>query len=163
MQKEGKDSNEDEKFCRALAVELGTDIHVKVFDLGKRVGKEKFNIQSEARDLRYEWFSTLINKHDFDHVLTAHHGNDHVETVLINQLRGTGIKGMRGIRARNGKRVRPLLPFTKTELESFAKKNKINFREDKSNFDDKYERNFLRLNVIPLLKKINPKLERTFL
>jgi tRNA(Ile)-lysidine synthase len=158
----GKDSDTDEQFCRKLAKQLDVSIFVKVFDLGKKTTKQKVNIQSEARDLRYGWFNELILEHDFDGVLTAHHANDHVETVLMNMLRGTGIKGMKGIRAKNGKRIRPLLPFTKKEIEACAKKNKLEFRLDKSNLEAKYERNFLRLKVIPLLEELNPSLEKTF-
>ncbi|MCE3226456.1 MAG: tilS [Bacteroidetes bacterium] len=157
----GKESDGDEQFCRKLAKELGVSIFVKVFDLKKKKGK--INIQSEARELRYSWFNELINQHELDCVLTAHHANDHVETVLINLLRGTGSKGMKGIRARNGKRVRPLLVFTKKEIEAYARKNKLDHRLDKSNLEAKYERNFLRLKVVPLLKELNPSLEKTFI
>jgi tRNA(Ile)-lysidine synthase len=103
-----------------------------------------------------------MQQHRFDHLLTAHHANDVVETVFINLLRGTGINGIKGISEKKENRVRPLLSFTKDEIERYAKKNDIHFRLDKSNLETKYERNFLRLEVIPKLKSINQNLEETF-
>jgi tRNA(Ile)-lysidine synthase len=115
-----------------------------------------------ARTLRYAYFYELFQEKGFDYILTAHHSNDLVETVLINLLRGTGIKGLVGIPVKNYEIIRPMLGFSKEMIEGYAKKNKIRYRADKSNSEDKYERNFLRHKVIPLLKKLNPSLETTF-
>lgn len=158
----GKDSNKDEAFCRKLAEELKVEIFVKAFDTKKYAKQNGASTQMAARNLRYRWFNELINTHQFDYLVTAHHANDVVETVFINLLRGTGIKGLRGIPKKNGKIVRPLLPFTKEDIEAYTKTKKLKFRLDKSNLEDKYERNFLRLKVIPKLKKINPNIEKTF-
>ncbi len=98
-----------------------------------------------------------------DHLVTAHHANDVVETIFINLLRGTGIKGLKGIPEKKANTVRPLLNFTKDELIAFAKKENINYRTDKSNLEAKYDRNFLRLEILPKLKKLHPNLEQTFL
>lgn len=159
----GKDSDKDEQFCEKLAEKFGAEFYIKSFDTKKFASKNKLSIQMAARDLRYDWFKQLAGEKKFEYILTAHHANDVTETVLINLLRGTGINGLKGINARSGNIVRPLLPFSKEEITSFAKKNKLVFRVDKSNEDDKYERNFIRLHVIPNLKKINPKPEATFL
>lgn len=158
----GRESNADEKFCRQLAKELGVEIFVKTFNTKDHIKTHKTSVQIAARELRYEWFGELLKKKGFDLVLTAHHTNDSLETLLINLLRGTGIKGLRGIPEKQGLTVRPLLNFTRAEIDAYAKGKNINYRSDTSNEDDKYARNFLRLNVIPLLRKINPTLENTF-
>jgi len=158
----GKDSKADEAFCMELAKQLGVQIYARSFDTKKYCIENKMNVQLAARKLRYDWFKDLIDKHKLDYLLTAHHANDVVETFFINVLRGTGIKGLKGIPLKQGRIVRPLLNFSREEIEAYAKLKKITFRLDKSNLEDKYERNFIRMNVIPLLKKINPKLEDTF-
>jgi tRNA(Ile)-lysidine synthase len=158
----GKDSDLDEQFCKHLAIELNLEIYTKRFNTREYCLQNKVNIQLGARQLRYEWFSELIHLHGFDCLITAHHANDVVETVLLNLLRGTGINGIKGIPDKNKKIRRPLLPFKKEEIEAYLKKEKIKFRLDKSNQEEKYDRNFLRINVVPQLKKLNPNLETTF-
>ena len=159
----GKDSEEDEFFCKALAKELGLVIHTRSFDMPGLVKKTGQSIQMAARQLRYDWFQTLLVEEKFSGLVTAHHADDAIETVFINLLRGTGIKGMKGIPEKTDHLVRPLLPFTKTQLLDYAKANGILYRTDTSNQETKYERNFLRLKVIPLLKKVQPELEQVML
>ncbi|MBA3683151.1 MAG: tRNA lysidine(34) synthetase TilS [Bacteroidetes bacterium] len=159
----GKDSNADETFCKTLAKKLNVKFYSQQFDTTEYSKKNKVSIQMAARELRYTWFNELLKKNKFDHLITAHHTNDVIETIFINLCRGTGIKGLKGIPEKTGNIVRPLLNFTKEEINTFAKKEKIKFRTDKSNFEDKYERNLLRLEVIPKLKKLHPALEQTFL
>lgn len=158
----GKDSDADEQFCKDLAKTLNLEFYAKRFTTRQYCLQNKVNIQLGARQLRYEWFSELIHLHDFDCLITAHHANDVVETVLLNLLRGTGINGIKGIPDKNKKIRRPLLPFKKVEIETYLKENKVKFRLDKSNEEEKYDRNFLRLKVVPQLKKLNPNLESTF-
>ncbi|PBQ34338.1 tRNA lysidine(34) synthetase TilS [Sphingobacteriaceae bacterium] len=162
FQLRGKDSDTDENFCKALSKKLGVKLYTKHFDTQAYCIANKATIQVAARNLRYQWFNELLKEHDYAYLLTAHNANDVVETIFINLLRGTGIKGIKGISEKAEQLIRPLLNFTKEEIESYAKKKEIQFRLDQSNLEDKYERNFLRLNVIPLLKKINPNLEETF-
>ncbi|MBL7922461.1 MAG: tRNA lysidine(34) synthetase TilS [Bacteroidia bacterium] len=159
----GKDSKADEAFCKALAKKLHVNFFSQHFDTKTYSKTNKMSIQMAARELRYAWFNELILKNKFDYLVTAHHANDVMETIFINLCRGTGIKGLKGIPEKTGNIVRPLLNFTKEEINSFAKKEKIKFRIDKSNLEDKYERNLLRLEVIPKLKKLHPSLEQTFL
>ena len=159
----GKDSDADEKLCVALAKKLSIKIYIQQFDVKEYCIKNKVSIQMAARNLRYAWFLKLVEENKFNYLLTAHHANDNVETVLINMLRGTGVKGLVGIQQKNGIVIRPLLTFLREDIDAYIKKNKLKFRLDKSNLQDKYERNFLRLNVIPKLKKINPTLENTFI
>jgi tRNA(Ile)-lysidine synthase len=159
----GKDSDADEKLCKNLAKELNVIIYTKAFDIPTYCEEHKTNTQLAARKLRYDWFHELVKENAFNYILTAHHANDVIETIFINLLRGTGIKGLKGIPGKKGKIVRPLLDFKKEDIDTYAKNNKIVYRLDKSNLEDKYERNFIRLNIIPALKKINPKLEETFI
>ncbi len=159
----GKESDADENFCLSLAKKLNVKIYTEQFDVKKYCIANKISIQMAARTLRYTWFLKLLKDKNFDYVLTAHHANDTIETVLINLLRGTGIKGLIGVKEKNGEIIRPLLNFNREEIDAYIKQNKLKFRLDKSNLDDKYERNFLRLNVIPKLKKLNPKIESTFI
>jgi tRNA(Ile)-lysidine synthase len=162
FQLRGIDSTKDEIFCRQLAEKMNVRYYTTTFNTRAYAKTHKLSIQLAARNLRYEWFNTLLKEHKITYLVTAHHAGDTVETILINLLRGTGIRGVKGISRKNGAIVRPLLDFSKQEILNFVKEKKIAFRLDKSNLDDKYERNFLRLKVIPALKKINPSLEVTF-
>lgn len=158
-----KESDADEQFCQQLASQMGVNIYINSFDTSTYAKKNHLSIQMAARDLRYAWFTQLSKQHKFDYILTAHHANDLAETMLINLIRGTGIKGLTGIAEKRTKIIRPLLGFNKVDIEAYAKAENINYRQDQSNFDDKYERNFIRLNIIPALKKLNPSLESTFI
>lgn len=158
----GEESDGDEKFCRAFAKKMGVKIHVKQFDTKSFVKIKKLSVQMAARELRYHWFKEMMHQHHYNYILTAHHANDNLETLLINLTRGTGIKGLQGIPEKQDYLVRPLLFATKSEILKFAGNKKINFRHDSSNDEVKYARNLLRHRVIPSLKKINPSLENTF-
>lgn len=158
-----KDSLKDEKFCSALAKKLQVPFYCQTFDVKAYCKKNKVSVQMAARELRYDWFMELLNKEKINYLLTAHHANDAIETVFINLLRGTGINGLKGISDKADRVIRPLLHFSKAEIDEFAKLNKLKYRLDKSNLETKYERNFLRLKIIPALKKINPAFEKIML
>ena len=158
-----KDSQYDEEFCLQLSKNLEVAFFSKHLDVKAHQKKNKVSVQMAAREMRYSWFYELLQDKKLNYLLTAHHGNDVIETVFINFLRGTGINGLKGIPEKTGYIVRPLLIFTKQEILNYATENKLNFRLDKSNLEDKYERNFLRLNILPALKKIHPNLEKTIL
>ena len=158
----GKESDEDEKFCKDFAKMLKLKIHTQQFKTKEYVKKTKLSVQMAARELRYNWFMDLIKKNKYNYVLTAHHASDNIETLLINLIRGTGLNGLQGIPQKQNLIARPLLFATKEEILLFAKKNKLKFRNDSSNDEVKYKRNFLRHEIIPGLKKLNPALENTF-
>lgn len=159
----GNESKLDEQFCSQTAKKLNVPIFIKQFKLEDYCKKNKISIQMAARKLRYEWFSELLKNQSYSYLLTAHHADDLVETIFINLLRGTGIRGLKGILEKKNNIIRPLLIFNKLEIELFAKNQKIKFRLDKSNLSTKYERNLIRLEIIPKLKKRHPQLEQTFL
>ena len=158
----GKESDLDEEFVKKLSQKTYNQIFTKLFDTEKYSKDNKLSTQIAARELRYTWFQELVEKHNFDYILTAHHADDNLETFLINLTRGTGLEGFTGIPKINGNIVRPLLPFSREEILKYAKENKIEWREDASNASTKYTRNKLRHQVIPVLKEINPSLLSSF-
>ena len=152
----GKDSDNDELFVQSTCKKNKTNFFVKKFDTKKTATENTISIQMAARELRYEWFYDLVDKNKFDYIVTAHHFNDSLETVLFNIARGTGISGLKGIPKKQNRLIRPLLNFTKNQILEFAKKNKIEFREDISNKDEKYKRNKIRKSIIPDFQIVNP-------
>ncbi|MGL2964440.1 tRNA lysidine(34) synthetase TilS [Flavobacterium sp. RSB2_4_14] len=162
FQLRGTESDDDENFVKSHTEKLQIPIYFQKFDTAAFAKKQKLSIQVVARNLRYEWFYSLLANHNFDYILTAHHLDDSVETFLINFTRGSGIEGLTGIPEQNDKIIRPLLPFSRNEIEIFAKENAIQWREDSSNTSDKYLRNKLRHNVIPILKELNPSFLASF-
>jgi len=158
----GKDSSIDMQFAKKLAKEKGLKLENKEMDIAKLAKKNKNSIEEEGRNARYEFFSKIQKKHKADILMTAHHLDDNLETILFNLIRGSGLKGLSGI-GDNIKVIRPLLCVTKKEIMNFLKKKKIKFRIDKTNFDTKIPRNLLRHKIIPMLEKINPNLPQTIL
>jgi tRNA(Ile)-lysidine synthase len=156
------ESNEDESFVISVCEKLKTPFFTVKFDTKKFAEDYKLSIQLAARKLRYDWFYELLEKENCDYILTAHHLDDSLETFLINFTRGTGLEGLTGIPVQNDKVIRPLLPFSRKEIEDFAHENKIKWREDSSNASDKYLRNKLRHDVIPTLKELQPNLISSF-
>lgn len=159
----GKESEKDESFCKSFAKNHNLKIHVQNFDTKSYMKIKKLSVQMAARELRYHWFNQLVKVHHYDFIVTAHHANDTIETLLVNLIRGTGINGLIGIPDKQNKIVRPLLFFSKHEILTYAEKNKINFRHDSSNDEVKYARNYIRHKIINDLKKINPSVEKTLL
>lgn len=162
FQLRGEEANGDEALVRTLEEAYGVTVFVKRFDTKAYAEQKGLSIQLAARELRYTWFEELRKEHKLDNIATAHHLNDNIETILINLTKGTGIRGLRGIPVKQGKIIRPLLFASREEIEAYAKENNIAYREDSSNASDKYTRNKIRHNIIPLLKEINPALEQTF-
>lgn len=162
FQLRGDESDQDEHFVKLQTEIVKIPIFIQKFDTKSFAKQQKLSIQLVARKLRYEWFNTLLLNNDFDYILTAHHLDDSLETVLINFTRGTGLEGLTGIPKHNGNIVRPLLPFSRNEIEDFAIANSIEWREDSSNKSDNYLRNKLRHKIIPVLKELNSSLLDSF-
>ena len=150
----GAESDAETQFIESYCHSKGIPIHTKYFDTNTLAINTKESIQVTARNLRYRWFQEIISL-GFDYVLTAHHLDDSLETVLINFSRGTGLEGLTGIPAQNGNIIRPLLPFSREEIEKYAQVNQIQWREDSSNASDKYLRNKIRHSIVPLFKELN--------
>lgn len=156
------ESDLDEEFVKELGKKLNSQTFTTRFDTKEFAEENKLSTQVAARELRYQWFDELVEKNQFDYVLTSHHTDDNLETFLINLTRGTGLEGLTGIPAINGKIIRPLLPLSRQEILEFAEKNSINWREDASNSETKYLRNKIRHEIVPKLKEINPSLLDSF-
>jgi len=175
FQLRGAESERDEAFVRSLGKTYTARVRVKRFDTQAYAAQKKISIQVAARELRYHWFSEIVaaaageapagstvpGRQAF--VLTAHHANDNIETLLMNFFKGTGIKGLHGIRPKQGRIVRPLLFATKEALLAFARQKALLFVEDSSNISDKYTRNYFRNQVIPAIQNIFPGVEENLL
>jgi tRNA(Ile)-lysidine synthase len=157
-----KESERDKEFVGALAKKYQVEFFLKEFDTEKYSEENKLSIQEAARNLRYSWFEELLTTHHSRPaaIVTAHHADDNIETLLMNFSRGTGLKGLTGIPVKTSSKVcRPLLGFWKEELIEFAKQNKLGFVEDSSNESSKYSRNLFRNEIIPLMGKAYPRVK----
>lgn len=152
----GEESERDEEFVRKLCDKLDIPLHVVSFDTKAYSRSHKISIEMAARELRYEYFEHLRNELNADAICVAHHKDDLAETVLINLIRGTGINGLAGIKPKNGNVVRPLLCLSREDILSYLNERNQTFVTDSSNLMDNVVRNKLRLNIIPMLKDINP-------
>ena len=155
FQLRGKESDADELFVKVKSEKLKVKSYFIRFDTENYSKENKLSIQLAARKLRYQWFQELLLENQLDYLVTAHHLDDNVETFLINFTRGTGLEGLTGIPAQNGNIIRPLLAFSRLEIENYALENEIQWREDSSNASDKYFRNKLRHVIVPILKELN--------
>ncbi len=150
----GEDSNRDEKFVTDFARENNIPIYIKHFDTEAYAKENSLSIEMAARELRYNWFKELKEIHKFDKVALAHHGDDQIETFFINMLRGSGIKGLKGMKPQNDFYIRPLLFSNRNQIVTFAKDNEIQWVEDYTNNEIIYLRNKIRHQIIPLFDEI---------
>lgn len=156
------ESDRDEQFVKKLSEQLGVKLFVKTFDTVSQAKLNKTSIEETARNLRYEWFKQLLLEsktadNPFSFLLTAHHADDNVETVIMNFFRGTGIKGLRGILPKQQQIVRPLLFAKRKDIEEYAFKNGVEFITDSSNASNDYTRNLFRNEILPSVEKIYPE------
>lgn len=158
----GEESDGDEKFVVDLADSLEVEVFTESFDTLNFAENHKISVQMAARELRYEWFSELSSSVQFDYTLTAHHANDNLETFLINLIRGTGPEGLTGIKTEKEEIIRPLLDFSRKQIEAYARKKHYKWREDSSNASDKYMRNKIRHHIVPVMEELNPQLLDSF-
>jgi tRNA(Ile)-lysidine synthase len=163
FQLRGDESEKDENFVKATCARLSIPFFTTKFATQAYAQQHSVSIQMAARELRYAWFATMAELHNFQHIATAHHANDSLETVLFNWANGTGTNGLGGIAIQQGIIIRPLLWATRNDIEKYASENSIAWREDVSNSTDDYTRNFIRHQIVPKLKELNPSLETTFL
>jgi tRNA(Ile)-lysidine synthase len=161
FQLRGDDSDRDEQFVQDWCSQNKIPFFCQRVETNNYAIENKLSIQMAARDLRYAWFNELLDKNGFQYVVTAHHLNDSIETVLINLARGTGLEGLTGISTKSGNLIRPLLFASRTDLENYAAEHEVTWREDSSNASDDYQRNFIRHHIIPAFKKLNPSFEET--
>jgi len=193
FQLRGAESERDEKFVQELGKKYNVEILIKKFDTSTYASEKKLSIQVAARQLRYKWFDEILNNRQLASgnkqlatgnrqsakdqdppgsncplpiahwLLTAHHANDNIETLLMNFFKGTGISGLHGILPKQGNIKRPLMFAKKEELLQFANENQLEFVEDSSNASDKYTRNYFRNRLLPDLQKVFPQVEDNLL
>jgi tRNA(Ile)-lysidine synthase len=157
-----EESELDKHFTEGLAEELEAPYYTSSFDTKEYALENHISIQMAARDMRYTWLEKIRKEFNYQYIAVAHHQNDVIETMLLNLTRGTGISGLHGILPKKGKIIRPLLFLNRDEIDELVQQNAYTYREDSSNLSAKYSRNKLRLEVIPVLKELNPALEQTF-
>ncbi|WP_278671790.1 tRNA lysidine(34) synthetase TilS [Leyella stercorea] len=157
----GDESLRDEQFCQQLCRRLHVPLHLVHFDTHAYADLHHVSIEMAARDLRYAYFEQLrrdIHAHD---ICVAHHRDDSVETLLLNLVRGTGLRGLRGIQPRNAHIIRPLLSHSRQQIEQYLDALGESYVTDSTNLHNDVKRNKIRLNVIPLLRELNPSVSQS--
>ena len=155
----GEESERDEQFVRKLCADLQVPLHVVQFDTLTEAKDRHISIEMAARELRYEWFEQVRQSCGAAVIAVAHHRDDNVETFLLNLTRGTGINGLRGMRPRNGRVVRPLLCIDRKEITDYLGETGQTYVTDSTNLQDVYTRNKIRLRLLPILEEINPSVK----
>ena len=178
----GEDSDADETLVTQWAGSHGVKLHKTSFDTVQYASENGLSIEMAARELRYRWFGDLCREHGYSAVITAHHADDNAETLVLNMVRGSGLRGLTGMKPvsplpcqsdehsfprhceeRSDVAIlRPLLGFTRKQIEGYVFKWKVPYREDKTNASVEYRRNSIRHEIFPLFEKMNPSYVRTF-
>lgn len=157
----GTESDRDEAFVRNFCEQQGLLLHTRHFQTKSYARKQHISIEMAARDLRYDWFRTLLEERGASGIIVAHHRDDDAETVLMNMIRGTGIRGLCGMKYKNGRVLRPLLDVSRTDVENYLVELGQAYVTDSTNLENDVTRNKIRLDVLPLLKAINPTVGQT--
>lgn len=156
----GKESDDDEEFVHSWAEEHSVPFHCKAFNTEEYAHAKGISIEMAARELRYGWFGQLLEEEGYDAVAVAHNANDNAETMILNLLRGTGGRGLRGMSDREGI-IRPMLGIGRAEIREWMESHNFLWREDRTNSDNVYKRNKIRNEVFPLFSQINPSFLNT--
>lgn len=157
----GDESMRDELFVEKLAEKYKLIYKKTDFDTVRFAKSNKISIEMAAREMRYAWFKKLAPENKCQTIATAHHTDDSIETLLLNMIRGTGLKGLTGIEPRNGDIVRPVLCCTRSEIEQYAQKNKLEYITDSTNLANEYSRNKIRNLILPMMADINPSVKQS--
>lgn len=163
FQLRGDESDADEEFVKKHVLIHGVPAFFETFDTEEYAKLSGISLEMAARELRYEFFEKIRTKNRFEYIATAHHQDDLIETFFLNLSRKTGIKGLTGIKEKSETVIRPLLFAGRSEIERFASENFIEFREDSSNKELVFQRNFLRHKIIPLFSELNPSFKKNIL
>jgi len=166
----GAESDADEALVRAWASARGIPVHVKQFETQAFAAENGISVEMAARRLRYHWFGQLCSEFGYSAVAVAHNANDNAETLILNLLRGTGLRGITGMKAESFipdpdfgdiPLRRPLLEMTREEIEAYAREHSLSWREDSTNAQSAYKRNKIRNQVFPIFATINPSFIQT--
>jgi tRNA(Ile)-lysidine synthase len=150
------DSMHDELFVREQVLQHGVPFYSTRFETKEHAALNGISIEMAARELRYEYFEQIRFKNNYDYIATAHHQDDVLETFFLNLSRKTGIRGLTGIREKSGRIIRPLLFASRRNIEEYARLNGVESREDRTNSEMIYQRNYIRHHVIPAFTALNP-------
>ena len=157
----GAESVRDEEFCKQLCERLSVPLHLIHFDTQAYADLHRVSIEMAARDLRYGYFENLRRDIEAQDICVAHHRDDSVETVLLNLVRGTGLRGLRGIQPRNGNIIRPLLSLSREDVVQYLDALGESYVTDSTNLHNDVKRNKIRLDVMPLLRELNPSVSQS--
>ena len=158
-----KNSDKDLELVNKICLKNKIKFYSKSFNVSEFSKEKKISIQMAARNLRYKWFNKIIKNNKYHYLVTGHHNDDNIETILFNFIKTTGYKGIGGIPKLKNNIIRPLIDLSKNDLLIFAKKNNLVWREDESNAINKYSRNKIRNKIIPLLSEINPAIGKSII
>ena len=157
-----KEAEEDEKYVKKYCEEKQIEFYSKSIDVQKKANNNKIGLEEAGRKARYDFFDEILEKTNAQKIAIAHNKNDKVETVLMHILRGSGISGLKGIEAKRGKYIRPLIECERNEIEEYCTEKNLQPRIDKTNFENEYTRNKVRNLLIPYIQKeFNPNLIKT--
>lgn len=151
-----EEADQDESFIKDYARDRNIELFIKHFDTAAHASSHNISIQMSARQLRFDWFESILDKEGYDLIATAHHLDDQIETFFLNLMRSTGIAGLHGILPKQGRLIHPMLFASRMEINQYARENNIRYREDSSNLTVKYARNKIRHQVLPILEEIHP-------
>ena len=155
----GDEAERDEAFVQSWCARWNVPLHVKRADVAAEAAARGEGVEEAGRRIRYAFFEELCASHGYDRIATAHTASDNVETLLLHLARGSGVRGLGGIRPVLGRRIRPLLGVSREAIESYCRENDVPFVTDSTNFDTAYCRNLLRHEAVPALRRVNPRLE----
>ena len=157
-----KEAKEDEEYVKKYCNENKIEFYSKSIDVKKLANNNKVGTEEAGRMVRYKFFDEVLEKTGSNKIGVAHNKNDKAETIIMNMIRGSGITGLKGIEAKRGKYIRPLIECERAEIEDYCEKEKLNPRIDKTNFENTYTRNKIRNILIPYIKKeFNPNIIET--
>lgn len=151
----GKESEQEQENCRSFCLKNNIEFYTETLD------KNEKHTETRARELRYCFFNRAVQKYNADALLTAHTKSDTVETLIYRLIKGTGVKGLQGISPKLDRIYRPMLDISRQEIEKYCQDNNLKPNNDSSNLDNKYARNFIRNEILPLFNKINPQAENS--
>ena len=157
-----EEADEDENFVKEYCSKNNIQFYSKSIDVQKIANNNKISTEEAGRNARYEFFDEILKKTSGNKIAIAHNKNDKIETIIMNELRGCGLSGLKGIEPIRGKYIRPLIECERHDIERYCNDNKLNPRIDKTNFENIYTRNKIRNIVIPYIKKeFNPNIIET--
>ena len=157
----GAESDRDRQFVTELCHNLGVELIVCSYDTVSYAKQKNISIEMAARELRYADFERIMQERGASAICIAHHRDDSVETLLLNLIRGTGLRGLTGIKPKNGRIIRPLLCVSRQEIEDWLKENGQSYVTDSTNLETDYTRNKIRLELLPLMRRINPSVDNS--